>query len=541
MQKKKWITKILYLSYILTTSAFLISCSKENMKREGGNADQGVLEESLSKVDEEATVINLEFGEDATLLPETSIVRVNNTYICYDISASTWKEYQDILVEQGYQLFLEENVGGYDYKHYTNEINRIQVVSAGNNVFISIVRNYQQTKMEERVLSNEEAMQLIKDSDKLVGYIKQDIEENTSNEAIDIIVKHWISDLYEKTNILAYSAYTKQGKDAGTYLIYDNKVYRIQDSLEKTCVADLNQDGTFELLSLHGFGFGIYRINLNVYQAENPIYFNSLNKVVLLKYSNCFVPKRGYGNLEFNKVSDTKVHLLEVEETNEIENNTDGQVQDEQVKYEQIKDYGALIIAEDNIHIVPESMEEFPYYQWDQDYIISQNDSQATNVKTMKQIPRLEVSFRDTTLKSVGSKIDWNGEKEDTIEFSELMEDKIPMFDQPNIVRSYTEEICLIFEGAAPTKIAVTDYLLTEDGEQQYDSIGAIERAVRFDQDGNYYVGLVQHIALSLSSNSDAYTNPSFRGFRVTCEFGDKQVCEYVFVLSVAPQWIEEH
>lgn len=542
MNKKKWIKKIRYLSYILTLSAVLISCSKKE-----GKGEEGKMEGSYSNLDEEDSEpiqeqdLNLEFGEDAAILPGASAVKLKNTYICYDMDVTRLKEYQDSLIKQGYRLFLEENVGGYAYNHYTNGDNRIQVAYTGVNVFISIVRSYQDMEMEEGIVSSEEVLRLIKDNDQLIGYVDQDTDENVFYELSDIVVKHWISDLYEKTKILAYSAYTKQGNDAGTYLIYERKAYRILDSLEKTCVADINRNGTYELLSLHGFGFGTYRINLNVYQAENPITFNSLNKILFLTYRNSFVPKRGYGNLEFNKVSETEVHLLEVEEIDKVEYSTDEQLQEEQLKEKQIKDYGALTIAEDDIHIVLESMEDFPYYQWDYDYTISQSDSEDTDVKVMKQIPKLEVSVGDTKLNYVGRKIDWNGEKEEAIEFPELMDDTIPMFDYPNIARSYTEDICLTIEDAVPTKIYITDYLITEDGEQQYKSIGAIERAVRIGEDGNYYIDFGLHTALFLSSSSEAYTNPSYRGFRVTCEFGDKQICEYVFVVSVAPQWKEEN
>lgn len=392
MNKKKRVKMILYLSYILTLSVVLISCSKKE-----GKGEEGKKAGSYSNLDEEDPEpiqeqdLNLEFGEDAAILPGAAAVKLKNTYICYDMDTTGLKEYQDSLIKQGYQLFLEENVGGYVYNHYTNGDNRIQVACAGDNMFISIVRNYQDMELEEGILSSEEVLQLIRDNDQFSGYIEQDTEDKVSIEVSDIVIKHWISDLYEKTNILAYSAYTKQGKDAGTYLIYEGKAYRILDSLEKTCVADINQNGTFELLSLHGFGFGTYR----------------------------------YGNLEFNKVSETEVHLLEEEEIDKQEYNTDEQLQEEQLKEVQIKDYGALTIA--------------------------------------------------------------------------------------------------------------------EDGEQQYKSIGAIEREVRIGEDGNYYIDFGLHTALFLSSSSQAYTNPSYRGFRVTCEFGDKQICEYVFVVSVAPQWKEEN
>lgn len=77
MNKKKWINKILYLSYILTLSAVLISCSN----KEGNN------EESYSNPEEEYSEpnqeqeLNLEFGEDAAILPAAAAVKLKNTYI----------------------------------------------------------------------------------------------------------------------------------------------------------------------------------------------------------------------------------------------------------------------------------------------------------------------------------------------------------------------------------------------------------------------------------------------------------------------------
>lgn len=208
LNKKKWINKILYLSYILTLSAVLISCNdKEGKNQESYSNPEEEYSEPIPDQD-----LNLEFGEDAAILPRAAAVKLNNTYICYDMDATRLKEYQDSLIKQGYRLFLEENVGGYTYNHYTNGDNRIQVACAGDNIFISVVRNYQDMKMEEGILSSGDVLQLIKNNDQFIGYAEQDTEDKVSYEGTDIVVKHWINDLYEKTNILAYSAYQNKEK-----------------------------------------------------------------------------------------------------------------------------------------------------------------------------------------------------------------------------------------------------------------------------------------------------------------------------------------
>lgn len=528
MKKKRWFKKVLYLSCLLVTIVIMTSCSKKDKEMEKLKVDNHVDTEVLQNTNsvEEETSYNTEFGEDATLLPKAGSVRERNTYICYDVKSSVLKEYYDSLKKQGYHLLSEEIVGSYTYGYYTNGENCIQVVELEDSVFVSIARNYREMEKEEGGLSSEQAIKLIKHKDEVIDYEEQDGGEQRVTNQVDVIIKYWISDLYEKTNIIAYSAYSKEGKNAGTYLIYNNMVYQIND-LGETCVADLDQNGTYELLSLYGFGFGTYRISLNVYQSENPIYFSSLNKVIVLSYNNCFVPEQSFGNLRFKKESDTKVHLIEIEEDS----------MQGQTKEVQVKDYGKLIIAEDGIHIIPEHMEQFPYYQWDYDY--KRPDSEIVTEKILEEIPKLKVSIGDTKLNYAGSKIDWNGEKEEAVEFSALMDDKVPIFDYPNIAMSYTEDICLKFDDTKPTKIIIQDYLLTEGGGQMYSSAEVIERDVRYGDDGNYYIDLVQHFALFLSSNSTTYTNPSYRGFRVTCEFGDNQICEYAFVLSVAPQMEE--
>lgn len=363
---------------------------------------------------------------------------------------------------------------------------------------------------KEPTLTDEQALLLI----------IEEVEDNIANEREGVeyttrvpfsVVKISIPELYEKMQVVAYNAYSEEGNSAGTYLIHDGFVYPTFDSLENTCIADIDQNGTYELLSLFGFGSGIYRIHLNVYQCEVPFNVSMQMKILHLNYQNRFVPKNGYGLLAFHKISDTEVHLLDAET---------GQ------------DYGSLVVAEDRHHIVPTDLENFPYYEWDVDYTFQ---SVQENQVYMEEIPMMKATVEDTSLHVVGWKKDWNGQEETAIPFSDLMEEDIPLFESPQELFGYDQEICLSFDGATPSSIKVLDSLLSKDGTQLYTMKEQLEREVRIGEDGNFYVGLTNHMALMLSSSLSTYENPSYRGFYVTCEFGEDQVCDYKFVLSLKP------
>ncbi|MDD5936189.1 MAG: hypothetical protein PUC65_11640, partial [Clostridiales bacterium] len=315
--------------------------------------------------------------------------------------------------------------------------------------------------------------------------------------------------------------------------VIDDGACRIQGELDNICIADLDQNGISELLMLSGFGSGIYRIILNAYQYSNPVYFNSLNKILHCSYRNCFVPKDGYSDLAFKKISDTEVHLVEMKCE---------YVEDERGSREQITygaDFGNLVVIKNELYIAVENMSDFPYYEWDKYFEKTPDsiDSNSEKKQFSEEVPELTVTINDTTLKNFSWKDNWGTITEDPISFSELMADKtkIPTFSCPKLFE-YDEEIGLSFlDGIKPESIELQDYLITEDGTTMYGESGVVKREIRYGDDGNYYVGLMGHPALYLSSNMSAYTNPSYRGFRVLCQFDDQHTCEYVFVLSIDP------
>lgn len=343
-------------------------------------------------------------------------------------------------------------------------------------------------------------------------------------------------ELFEKAHMKAYRSYSSDDEFVGTYLIYTAEgtndeveeslniiatrtVLPVFDTFEETCIADIDQNGEYELLSLCGFGSGIYRINLNVYQYSNPIYFSSLTKVLHLQYRNCFVPKQGYGKLVFDRVSDHEVGLREVD------------VETEQLR----KEYGKLVVDQDMVHVVPENIEGFPYEIWDSVYNQENWPTDTFDSDELKEIPGLKVNVGETTIPVSSAKLDWEGEQEKTIAFPDLMSETIPRFAPPTNIYGSDQDICLDFGGMKPSSIEVTDTLLSEDGVSVYTDREIINRYVRNEGNGVYCFGLQTHYALLLSSSNISFMNPSYRGFRVVCEFGENLRCEYVFVLSLDP------
>jgi hypothetical protein len=333
-----------------------------------------------------------------------------------------------------------------------------------------------------------------------------------------------IPDLYKKTQMKAYHAFTISDTLAGTYLLYNKIALRVFDTFQETCIADIDQNGEYELLSLFSFGSGIYRINLNVYQATNPITFSSTTKIPMLQYHNCFIPKAGYANLMFDQVSDSEVHLKELD------------LESEQVG----KDYGKLVIDQETGQITLDNLDGFPYNLWDNVYNQENWYTQEYDYESLIAIPELQVSVGDTVITNVSWKKEWNGEKEEVIAFSDAITEEIPQFSPPSETFKFEQEIRFEFPEVKPSSIQVMDTLITKEGQQIYTDREILERALRRGEDGAYYLGLENHFALLLSSNTASYTNPSYRGFRIICEFGYYHSCEYVFVLSLAPIWNNE-
>ncbi len=92
------------------------------------------------------------------------------------------------------------------------------------------------------------------------------------------------------------------------------------------------------------------------------------------------------------------------------------------------------------------------------------------------------------------------------------------------------EIIEIVFKGATPDKYELKDYILMENGLIKYTEKEGIERPIELTN-GKATFELDMHWAAFLSSHSKDYEQGrTFRGFRLTCSWGNNE-CEYGFVI----------
>ncbi|MDF2588394.1 MAG: hypothetical protein K0S41_2235 [Anaerocolumna sp.] len=460
--------------------------------------------------------------------------------ICYEFSKTHLDEYLEKLVKDGWNLYSSMEIQDKENYIYIKDDMNLQIIDNTNetkentsiNDFIIVSLHYGNDEIlkRENALNKVDAFLLIEDRIKELDYLGVDVPFN-KNSSRSMIVERYIEESYEKMGLQAFYVVDENGNLVRNFFICNNYVLPILDTLTDTCVADIDADGEYELLSLYGWGSGLYRIELTAYKNVNPIYFSSNNKILQITYRNCFVPKDGYGKLSLTKISDNEIHLLD----------HDWKAEDSDSVVSPPTDYGKILLDTDGYHLIPEIMENFPYDQWDYSYDksnlktkLQQWKKNKTN-EALQEPPEINITIGDTKLDYEIKKVNWNGEKaSDDISFVSLMEskDNIPVFENPGSILEYKDSIVLDFGNDFPDSIKVMDYLLTEDGRHMYNEKLGQDRVVRIEDDGTVSYGLYQHMALMLSSSMLAYENPSYRGFRVLCTFGEKE-CEYVFVLSL--------
>jgi hypothetical protein len=404
-------------------------------------------------------------------------------------------------------------------------------VSINDSILVYFTNGNEKMNQRKDSISKLEALDLIEARIKELNEIGVEVPFN-SNSTIAMIIERFVEDSYEKMGVQAFSAVSENGNLVGNFLICNRFVLPVLDNLAETSIVDIDADGEYELLSLYGWGSGIYRIEINAYKNVNPIYFSSNTKILQLCYRNCFVPKGGYGKLLLNKISDNEIRLLD----------HDWKAEDSGKVNEEPKDYGKIILDTDGFHLIPENQDNFPYDQWD--YAYDQSNLSKKNLgidqktnQSLQEPPEIKITIGDKKLVYDTIKINWNGEESrEKFSFGSIMANKetIPVFDNPGNMLEFKDTILLDFGDIIPDSIEVKDYLLMDDGGLKYNEKIAQDRAVRIEDDGTFTFGLYQHMALSLSSSMLAYEKPSYRGFRVICTFGDK-VCEYIFVLGLGP------
>ena len=381
-----------------------------------------------------------------------------------------------------------------------------------NSILIRLEEGISDTYVYGRkaALTRAEALQLIQtEAEKM----SQEGTLSVTRAKIIGVFEVFIKDAYEKMGLQAYTAISETGK-AGTFLICKGSVLPVLGYLQESCVADLDGNGRYELLDLFGFGSGIYRIELNAYEYSNPIFFSSLTEILHRKYSNCFIPVKGYADLSFKKYSDSEVRLIGIDADHGAET-----------------DYGKIVF--DGYDPVPEKIEEFPFKQWKDAY--DQSRLPGIEKKIPEKAPEIILSIDGRSLDYIVTQTKWDG-KEESYSTSGLFRQItgkgsfLPTYKLGGITET-VHNIEMNFGDSIPDTIQVKDAMMGRDGNIRYGSKQLMDREAEILDDSRVQFGLIQHMAYYLSSNSEDYEKDWYRLFHVICTWGDNEAV-YTFVIN---------
>lgn len=159
-----------------------------------------------------------------------------------------------------------------------------------------------------------------------------------------------LGDAYQKMGLQGFRAYSDENSSAysvngagnfcATYIIGKNNALS-QILAQEFCIADIDNDGEYEFITIIGYGSGIFRIVINAYK------YDSNEKNLEIAYSNRWIPKEGYAELTIVKVNDNTVNLCSAEM--------------KKGKLIPKENYGALKISGNRL--VPQN-DEMPFEQW---------------------------------------------------------------------------------------------------------------------------------------------------------------------------------
>lgn len=331
----------------------------------------------------------------------------------------------------------------------------------------------------------------------------------------------YIEDAFEKMELQAFAAISDNGF-TGYFLVRKGVASYVGGSLDNNCVADIDNDGTYELLGLYGWGSGIYRIELTAYEYKNPIYFNSLTEIPVKEYYSCFIPENGYAEMSLNKVNDTTVKLI-------------GQ----DVDYGVLKTEGSALVVED--------MEKFPFELWSAVY--DQDKLNDIEKEVPAAPPEISISIDGLSINYTVKATKWNGKSiifNNNDAFKEIIDKEqfIPTYNLGSIFNDSlklesdklvdtlnTRAVKIDFGNSIPEAITVQDYMLDQNGHKRYSNMPQKEVAVAIYDNSRIEFGLSQHMAYFLSSDSRDYIKNWYRLFRITCKWGENE-CVYVFMVN---------
>ncbi|OPZ85509.1 MAG: hypothetical protein BWY74_03892 [Firmicutes bacterium ADurb.Bin419] len=439
-----------------------------------------------------------------------------------DISVSAIKSYLQELKKAGWEdvegneLSVEVQKGTTQYM-LTKGSSILQIMMILNDINEGIYNNSVLVKLDNNLpvsyitsrmgaIQKNEALKKIQPA---VDSMAQTDEFVAARKDIIGLFEVFMEDAYEKSNIQAFSAISDHGF-TGCFLLCNNSVVYVPGGLDNTCVADIDKDDNYELLVLNQtYHSDIYAMDLYAYKYYTPAFSSSSVKGLHVAYQNRFVPKFGYPELSFKKLSDTEVTL--------VSTNTD---------------YGILKI--DGTSLVVENTRAFPFKQWSDTY------DQDKLIKLHKEIPKdpppINISIGGQNLDYIVQTTQWNGtENKNDNAYGEIMRRNysIPTF---TINDKGIKSVRVDFGDCIPDSIKVSDSMLDNNGNNRYTDKEIMDRAVKIIDNSRVEFQLEQHIAYYLSSNMEDYKKDWYRLFKITCVWG-KNECEYSFLINTRNTW----
>ncbi len=439
-----------------------------------------------------------------------------------DISASAIKSYLQALKKVGW-----EDMEGNEFSDEVQKGTSQYMLTKGSSILQVMIRL---NDINEGIYNNSVLVRL--DDDLPVSYIKSRKDAIQKNEALEKIkpvidrvaqtdefvearknvtglFEVFINDAYEKSNIQAFSAISDVGF-TGSFLICNDSVLHVPGGLDNTCVADIDVDDNYELLVLHHtYHSDLYAIDLYAYKYNTPAISSSLDKRLHVEYQNRFVPKFGYPELSFRKLSDTEVKLVSMD-----------------------TDYGILKINGSSLGV--ENTRAFPFKQWSDSY--DQNKLIKLHKEIPKDPPSINISISGQSLDYIVQTTQWNGtgNKNDNV-YGEIMRRN---YSIPTVIINDKDikSVRVDFGDSIPDSIKVSDSMLDRNGNKLYTDKEIIDRAVEIIDNSRVEFQLEQHIAYYLSSNMEDYKKDWYRLFKITCIWGSNE-CEYSFLINTRNTW----
>jgi len=229
---------------------------------------------------------------------------------CLGFDEESFKAYKKSLVRSGFVLagevprsYFSHSYGGDAYIKGSLLVQISADLDSINNIYYSVAvyaRQYlQRSSVPDGAVSGSQALRLVN------AYLR-DNSLVTKNAAFAL--EYDIPGLFGKTGMQAFEICGETRapdvrRYSSIYVIYQGVVSPLYAPLVTPCIADVDHDGAYELLTIYGMGSGFYRIEMPVYGIDES------GRLVSEPGGAGFVPDAGFAMLYIEAEGETDVRM----------------------------------------------------------------------------------------------------------------------------------------------------------------------------------------------------------------------------------------